>query len=45
MLPFLVFLVSAPREYHYIDGVMFVSIFRILLFIIANHETVSVFFF
>ena len=44
ILPFFVFLVSAPREYHYIDGVIFVSFFRILLFIIANHETVGVLF-
>ena len=44
ILPFFVFLVSAPREYHYIDGVILVSFVRILLFIIANHENVSVFF-
>ena len=39
------FLVSAPREYHYIDGVILVSFFRNRLFIMANHEQVSAFLF
>ena len=41
---FFVFLVSAPREYHYLEGVIFVLFFRYRLFIMANYENVSVFF-
>ena len=37
---FIVFLVSPFREYCYFDGV----IFRILLFILASHEQMSVLF-